>query len=372
MPRIEVTGFDLDDVRPNEVRRPQRQPLPRLHEQSQLRVFRALVGNRAATQEAVLPVQRHRRRAPLRLELVGSFVGRGSSEVEHRAAVGDRRLDHAPVQKMIRTERIEIADRRRPGHFDHRARPERHTGGDGSAAAGGVPHDHQARALRKRPQHFLEEPAGVHRRAEIAHVAREHGVEIATAARRRLVRRSGPTSSPCGSGCAPFDRAGPTCPRPDRSRIVTLCCLHGSASKRRPMCRSSTCRQPRVLARLRAAARSASATVVRVGDHAAVVHERQRGHRATKEPAADFDERENPGDLAAPAAPRDQVEAGVAERPLDDVTPRPVVVSRGSGPARDVRRPGRSIGLTGHRDRRGGFGGHRHVAKGDRVSQHRF
>ena len=44
------------------------------------------------------------------------------------------------------------------------------------------------------------------------------------------------------------------------SRIVTLCCLNGSASKRRSKCRSSTCRQPRLRARSRADARSARAS----------------------------------------------------------------------------------------------------------------
>ena len=84
----------------------------------------AISGIAAPSVSDVFPVQRHGRRAPLLLELVGALVRRRAPEVEHVAALLERRLDDAPIQQMIRAQAVEVAHRRRPGHFDRAGRSE--------------------------------------------------------------------------------------------------------------------------------------------------------------------------------------------------------------------------------------------------------
>jgi hypothetical protein len=65
--------------------------------------------------------------------------------------------------------------------------------------------------------------------------------------------------------------------------------------------------------------------VIRDGKHAAVVDERQRRHETAEEQAAHLDERQNAVDGRSPL--RDQVDAGMAEAPLEDAAPRPFVIT---------------------------------------------
>ncbi len=80
-----------DDARADGIGQPQRQPFPGFDHESELRVLRALIRQRVAGREPVLPVQRHRLGAPLFLELERAFSGRGPAEIEYLDSLRPRR-----------------------------------------------------------------------------------------------------------------------------------------------------------------------------------------------------------------------------------------------------------------------------------------
>ena len=137
-------------------------------------------------------------------------------------------------------------------------------------------------------QDRLEEPPRVDGRAEVAHVAREHRVELRQRAPPRRRWRSDRSSPTCGPGCGPCDRCPATTRR--RSRAAAGAChlvalrlqlgksaLRGDAARRATAALGAPRPRPRQAAR--AAASSVSAT------HPAVVHERQRDGKAAENPA---------------------------------------------------------------------------------------
>ncbi len=187
--------------------------------------------------------KRHRLGAPLFLELVRAAARCRAAEVERVAAVGDGGLDRVPVQKMVRAQGVELAQRRRPWHLDRASGPVRDAGSDRAAAASRTT---MTRVRSGNARHDLvEEAARVDRRAEVAHVAREDPVEVGQQLRAAALGRRGLTSRPFGPGCGPCGRTDPTDPAASGRRIVTLCWRAGTSAKRRPTWRSSTCRQPR-------------------------------------------------------------------------------------------------------------------------------
>src|ERR1043166_4257108 len=124
----------------------ERQLFPDRHRELKLRVGRARVGQLAACHRAVFPTQWQRPGAPLFLEFVGALVRRRAAEVEDRDAVRRRGLQDAPVQQVVGTERVELADGRSPRNLEAFAALEREAGGDGDLV---FPNDVDSAAARK-------------------------------------------------------------------------------------------------------------------------------------------------------------------------------------------------------------------------------
>ena len=97
--------------RPDSIRQPEWQALPGFDRQSKFRVLRTLIRQLVSGRQPVFPVEGHGLGAPLFLEFECAFTWRGPAEVEDADAFGKRGLERVPVQKMIRTQRIEVANR---------------------------------------------------------------------------------------------------------------------------------------------------------------------------------------------------------------------------------------------------------------------
>ncbi len=147
-------------------------------------------------------------------------VERPKSNVPKPALDGE--LQHLPVEQDVGAERIELAQRRGPRHLDGVAA----TSGRATPRPGGPGPNHEdARVAAEGRQHRAEELQRVDRRAEVAHVVREHlveGVEQLEAAGSAVKLGSSP---PCAPGCAPCGRAPAHCASAvgsSRSSIATL------------------------------------------------------------------------------------------------------------------------------------------------------
>ena len=188
-----------------------------------------------------------------------------------------------------------------------------------------------------------EEPLRVDRRAEVAHVAGEHGIELRhqlePAVHRRQAALLGLADLVADlaverRSTAPRRRGG------SGSVIATLCCFAG----RMPGVARREVPQLQVLepARRRLHAPPASSSsprdVVRVRDDPAVVDERQRDAEAAEDRALEHHDRQNAGHRSAIGGR--EVDALVPERALEHSPPAPLVIAGRVRMALDERRPG--------------------------------
>ena len=273
-----------------------RQPLPDPDRQVELRVLGVEVWRRRACGVPVLPDQFQRLGAPLPLEVEGAFVRRRAAEVEHAEPALDRELQHVPVEQHVGAERVRFAQRRGPGHLDHRAVPvddrRRPPAGRRDARRRSARCRRRCAALRRRTTWRRPACRG---RACCGRTRRRSRPR----ARRRRVRPRAGSSRPCAPGSGPCDRAAShwrSGSAASGRRIATLWRLAARSGNSWPVWRSSRCAPPRASRLLDGAVDERPPRVGGVGDDAAVVEERHRHREASEQAAAEEHQRQHAGD----------------------------------------------------------------------------